>query len=583
MEEGHVKQKKMTFWIGIILATIFLLVTIVVFATKLFFPHHRMIALIVYAMGWIPFLYSISLRKQWVLRHQEIVSSFFQAYWIHLVFGVVMLLAVYVLLTLFPPVKSPFIGLADDEINQRLDEDKTIVLYLNDELEGHITQAIDSGILNIDFKDISGEKKQDLQNFWFSFIEAMLELDAIKGRYKSFYQLNPITKKDLHRQAFENGYAAFLTQHHAVFSLSQLVSDENIRTFFNQPFSDYGIESGTFDLLREKLTDADELLRLNTGRAYYWLIREAGSDLDKVVAGHLDEIDSAIASYAHLLAKKPLNFLEKNSFKLWFPVQKKAAAGVSYVRTASRDYHIKPDQIQEYKDRLLPGDILLERREWHATNVGIPGFWTHAALYIGTLPKMNEHFKDVPELNGSSFEEYLKENHKLAYEKLLQSDEDGYSYAVIESKRPGVILTSLEFTANADSFAALRVRSTDRSDHFKIVTQALSHFGKPYDFDFNFVTDNALVCSELVYKAYQDVSQLNLEVQEVNGRPIISPNQFAEKFTQELEKDDSELDLILFLDGNEKTRQATEKGAVVFAETWERPKWHVTKDFVDFQ
>ncbi|MDH5596607.1 MAG: YiiX/YebB-like N1pC/P60 family cysteine hydrolase [Candidatus Peregrinibacteria bacterium] len=573
----------MNFSIGILLATLFLIATIAIFATKAFFPYHRIVALSVYAVGWIPFLYSISLRKQWILKHQESVTTFFQAYWLHLGLAVIMLGTIYVLLTLFPPVKSPFLGLSDQEIGQRLEEDEKIITYLNGQLESNFDEASSQNIFATDFKNISGKQKQELQNFWISYIEVMLQLDFLKERYKSFYQLNAIAKKDLHRLAFENGYAAFLSQHYYGLALAKIVKDENQRTFFNQSFPDYGIEQGMFDLIRERLTDNADLLRMNTGRAYYSLIKEKEGRLNGLIEGHLEGIDESLRDYAHLLAKKPLNFLERNAFKLWFPIQKEVAVQISFVRTATRDYLIGAEQIDNYRSRLLPGDILLERREWHATNVGIPGFWTHAALYIGSLEEMDSYFKDLPELKGASFKEYLEGNHPDALRQLLQKDEKGYSYAVVEAKRPGVILTSLEYTANADSFAVLRTRNANRQDHLKIVTQALAYLGRPYDFDFNFVTDNALVCSELVYKAYQDISALSIEMQQVNGRPIISPNQFAEKFTKESGTQQEELELILFLDGNEKDRKASEKGVDAFKDSWQRPKWHIAKDFANFQ
>jgi hypothetical protein len=573
----------MNFWIGLALATIFLIAAIAIFATKFLFPYHRIVALVIYAVGWVPFLYSISLKKQWILQNQGVVTSFLSAFWVHIVFGMIMLVSLYIFLVLFPVAKSPFIGLNDEEVSARLDEDQTLVLYLDQRLSSSLQSALDRRIFSVDFKNISGREKQELEDFWVSYIEVLLELDLLKERYKTFYQLNAITKKGLHQRAFINGYASFIAQHHHTFKLTQAVDDHGVRTFLNESFPSHGIESGTFDSIEDKLTDAGELLRLNTGRAYYALVNNENSSLKTLTEGYLKEIDSSLGSYAHLIAEKPLNFLEKSSFKLWFPIQKQSAIQISYIRTTSRDYHIDAKLIGGFKDRFEPGDIMLERREWHATNVGIPGFWTHSALYIGTLEMLNSYFENLPELNGKSFSELVRADYPEVYNKFQELDENGYKYEVIESKRPGVILMSLAASTNADSLAVLRVKNTDRSDRFKIVTQALSHFGKPYDFDFNFVTDNSLVCSELVFKAFQDISELNISPQEFNGRPIVSPNQFAEKFDNDLKKGRSELELALFLDGNEKTGEATEKGSEAFRETWKRPKWHIAKDFVNFE
>ena len=573
----------MNFWVALGLATAFLIATIVIFATKFLFPYHRVVAFIVYGIGWIPFLYSISLKRQLILQHQETVTSFFSAFWVHIVFGIAMLISLYVFLVLFPVAKSPFIGLSDEEVAVRLAEDETLIQYLDDRLGSLFETAEEQNIFAIDFSNVSGEEKGNLKVFWISYLEVLLELDLLKERYKTFYQLNAVTKNELHKKAFRNGYAAFLAQHYYTLQLQKKAAgNSDVITFLNEEIRDQGIEEDTFTRIRNKLTDPDELIRLNTGRAYTAVLDNGDYPLAELITKYIDGVDESISSYAHLIADKPLSFLERNSFKFWFPIQKRSATQISYVRTTSRDYHITAEQINQYRDQLQPGDILLERREWHATNVGIPGYWTHSALYVGTLDFLNKHFENLTALNGKTFAEFVEENYPSAYKQLLENDEDGYQYAVVESKRPGVMLMSLEASANADSLGILRVKKLDLGKQFKIVTQALSYLGRPYDFDFNFVTDNTLVCSELVYKAYQDIPELSIEPQEFNGRPIVSPNQFAEKFTDELGSASAEMELVLFLDGNEKEQIATEKEAEEFATTWNRPKWHIANDFVKF-
>lgn len=237
----------MAFLSGIVLSLIFLIAAIVVLAVKIFFPHHRIVALIVYALGWIPFIYSLSLRKRWILHEKMALTSFFAGYWIHLLFGAVMLLFLYFLLVLFPVAKSPFLGLDDETILQRINEDKTLILFLDKELSRDLNAGRNEKIFAVDFKDISGEKKEKLKNFWISYIEKLLELDLLKERYTTFYQLNVATKKNLHHGAFSNGYAAFLSQHYyALLTVKEIEKNKELITFLNESISEYGLEEGSY-------------------------------------------------------------------------------------------------------------------------------------------------------------------------------------------------------------------------------------------------------------------------------------------------------------------------------------------------
>ena len=50
--------------------------------------------------------------------------------------------------------------------------------------------------------------------------------------------------------------------------------------------------------------------------------------------------------------------------------------------------------------------------------------------------------------------------------------------------------------------AALRPR-LDKVAKAQAITEAFTYLGKPYDYDFDFATDHALVCTELVWRAYR--------------------------------------------------------------------------------
>ena len=73
---------------------------------------------------------------------------------------------------------------------------------------------------------------------------------------------------------------------------------------------------------------------------------------------------------------------------------------------------------------------------------------------------------------------------------------------MIEAVSEGVMSASLEHSCAADYVAALRPRVAPLL-RARAIERALRYWGRPYDFNFDFATDDQVVCSELVVKAYE--------------------------------------------------------------------------------
>ncbi|GAF92281.1 unnamed protein product, partial [marine sediment metagenome] len=265
--------------------------------------------------------------------------------------------------------------------------------------------------------------------------------------------------------------------------------------------------------MKKTASHPDTLVRLSAGRIYLGLVRKeitCRGSLVAFVQEDLQSITRMLGSRPDSLIDSPLDVFEKTASVLWFPLQKSVAAQMSVTRTMDRENFVSRELIAEHRDAFEPGDIVLERRNWFMSNAGIPGFWPHVALVIGTPAQLDRTFKGIPALAGTSASEVIAKRFPAAWRKLNTRDKEGFPYSILEALRPGIILTSLEESANADYLAVLRPR-VSREDKFKAVQAALSHYGKPYDFDFDFATDNELVCSELVHKAYLDVEGVSFE------------------------------------------------------------------------
>ncbi len=101
------------------------------------------------------------------------------------------------------------------------------------------------------------------------------------------------------------------------------------------------------------------------------------------------------------------------------------------------------------------------------------------------------------------------------------------------------------------------------------IAVAFSHLGKPYDFEFDFFSTDKLVCTELVYRAYD--KDMNFPLVDVMGRRTLPPTEMVRYFADNHSKPDRELDFVAFYDGKENLAHAVESNAEELAKSVDRP------------
>jgi hypothetical protein len=288
-----------------------------------------------------------------------------------------------------------------------------------------------------------------------------------------------------------------------------------------------------------------------------------------------------------LTLRNAVKIVQNGAQSAWLPVQ----AGVSGWMGDARIYRagqslISRAQIRNLQRALQPGDILLERREWYLSNIGLPGFWSHAALYIGTAEERRAFFAGDAAMRSwvmeqgaadGDLETLLQMRYQAAHQQSGLPREEGNPVRILEAIGEGVSFTSLEHSADCDSLAVLRPRLT-KAEKARALVRAFHYAGRPYDFDFDFATDSALVCTELVYKAYEPATGfkgLTFPLVEMLGRKVTPANELVKQFDATHGASDQQCDLIIFLDGQERRARAVESGLDEFRASWKRPKWHV--------
>lgn len=540
----------------------------VVLGIRVGYPHHRLIAVLFWLAGWGPLIISYRHNQQLIRTGKILLKRKGKPYTPHAILAGLLLLALYIGWVLVPIESCPLIKMPPGKLQDELNHDFGTYLMLRATADDLVQTLNSNGLLQRDVDTLTKPERREIRRLWRDGIMAFVEGDMLKSKYRGFMQIDYKVQPKLHSDAFFMAYASYICQYDACLKICEMV-DENrfMETLLNE--AGEGIPADSYFVMKQRLTHPEVILRLNAGNAYYELVKQDMSvppELKRDFEARRTSFFKRQSKNPDLFIKNPLDVLERQAFKAWFPVQKNIAVQMSHIRTAHREYFITPEILADYRDLLHPGDILLERRNWHMTNIGIPGFWPHAALYVGTLQEIDMAFD---QLNFRASEK-IKLYYPEIYAALQRQDESGYPLRVLESIRPGVILQSLEKSANCDYLGVVRPNLT-QTEKFNALLAAFAHYKKPYDLNFDFTTDNALVCSELIYKAYRSSGKLPLEPEVINGRLLLPPNQMAK---QMIDHDDL-FSFVFFLDANEKTDQVIKGTYESFSNSWARPKWDI--------
>ena len=87
--------------------------------------------------------------------------------------------------------------------------------------------------------------------------------------------------------------------------------------------------------------------------------------------------------------------------------------------------------------------------------------------------------------------------------------------------KDGVLVRSLRSPCSTDSVVILRPQLT--SDQINLaLARGMFHEGKSYDFSFDFTRSDRLVCTEVVYRAYQGIGDVVFQLSRRVGRMTLS-------------------------------------------------------------
>jgi len=319
--------------------------------------------------------------------------------------------------------------------------------------------------------------------------------------------------------------SAFLLYDNYLLSVSLFEGDAKLRRLLNESDSGYAVQSAA--LAKVSLSYNSISNRSRVRRAIKFYERESKRLSQAIRAteetAYLNLLIKQSPSYSMVRTWSPfyvvgrkvgflggvtedtLSGLERNGVSLFSMVFGNA---VGLVETRKgKLYRLGPVKGQ-LNETLQAGDILLEKTPFRLTDKLIPGYWGHAAVWVGTESQLRElGIWDNPLV--SRYHEQIRQGR-----------------GVIEALRSGVEMNKLEQFVNIDSIGVLRKQTLVKEERIKVVLQALRQVGKSYDFNFDVESKDKVYCSKLVYLAYSGVEW---PTKKSLGRTTFTPDDVANR------------------------------------------------------
>jgi len=354
-------------------------------------------------------------------------------------------------------------------------------------------------------------------------------------RYRDFER---IADESLRLRCFVVAFAAALVLYEKSLKIIQVTEHQRLlRAKLNEPDAKYELEAGFFDDVLVGYSSLSNYRALARGDRI-WRGQRRSDVFRRLDADHdWRWLGDIIRKKRVIIRKRLVDVLLRRLRYDWrafwqtalrparrtrYSLQTVLGGRFADVYLVPNPVHVlTPQVLAALRPQLLPGDVLLCRAEGKLTAALVPGFWSHAAIYLGSRGEL-EALKVREHSHAAARWEEIPEN-------------AGPLGCVIEAVAPRVRISPLETSLNADHVVVLRP-NVPREEIAAALGEAFGHLGKPYDFEFDFNVSSRIVCTELVYRCYHRRGPIQFPLVKRLGRFTLSGDDTAHLALDELEK-----------------------------------------------
>lgn len=430
-----------------------------------------------------------------------------------------------------------------------------------------LVRELERLILRSDSAPLSEAEQTRAHELFSGIVDLQLALDVVDQQWRAV----PAMRAALVDRSTATAYEAWLARVTGAMSLVEITrSRDSIRELLNQPLPELGLGAGTLTRVQQMVETATTA---NQFMAFDSSYREA------VTAGTIPpspSVDEDAARLRRWMSERGVQTSAENASRLLV-----GGASPAAVITGSRSPWfgdagrvrrtrplITPVWVSRVAQMLQPGDIILLRDEWEPAGAGLSSYWGNAAIWVGTPAERRHHFRDPATLaafrseGAEDLDALIRGRTPTAYGASLAHQAEPLR---LITGTPFGITFETDYRLQADSIAVLRLRRAPL-DRARVVARAFELSGRAFDPTGDLTESSAIGSAELVLRSLgEDAPRLTRSRAAVDDLV-----QWFDSFTGDA---NPTFDLIVYLEGDELSRNVTASTPDVFRASWRRPAW----------